>query len=88
MQIKNNNNVKLNLNYHEKVFTSPTYGKVWVEAGEIKSISIFNILGEKVFGSDADGDVFEYDFSQQKAGTYFIKVVTAKGVETKQVTVL
>lgn len=41
-----------------------------------------------MFGSDADGDVFEYDFSQQKAGTYFIKVVTAKGVETKQVTVL
>ena len=70
------------------VYPNPTNGKVWVEAGEIKSISIFNILGEKVFGSDADGDVFEYDFSQQKAGTYFIKVVTAKGVETKQVTVL
>jgi hypothetical protein len=70
------------------VYPNPTYDKVRIEAEGIQNISIFNILGEKVYESTARGDVFEYDFSQQKAGTYFIKVKTAKGVETKQVTIL
>ena len=70
------------------VYPNPTYGKVRIEAEGIQNISIFNILGEKVYESTARGDVIEYDFSQQKAGTYFIKVKTAKGVETKQVTIL
>jgi len=70
------------------VYPNPTYGKVKIEAEDIQNFSIFNILGEKVYESTANGDVFEYNFSQQKAGSYFIKVETAKGVETKQVTVL
>ncbi|MBO7459527.1 MAG: T9SS type A sorting domain-containing protein [Bacteroidales bacterium] len=36
----------------------------------------------------ASGDAFEYDFSNQETGVYFIKVKTAKGVETQQITVL
>ena len=70
------------------VYPNPTYGKVRIEAESIQSICIFNLLGEKVFESSANGDTFEYDFSQQKAGTYFIKVETAQGVESKRVTVL
>ena len=45
------------------------------------------MLGEIVFEGSVNGDVFDYDFSQQKAGIYFIKVETTKGTETKKVTV-
>ena len=69
------------------VYPNPTYGKVRIEAESIQSISIFNMFGEKVFEGSAYGDTFEYDFSQQKAGMYFIKVETAKGIETIKVTV-
>ena len=69
------------------VYPNPTYGKVRIEAESIQSISIFNMLGEKVFECPAYGDTFEYDFSQQKAGMYFIKMETAKGFETIKVTV-
>ena len=69
------------------VYPNPTYGKVRIEAESIQSISIFNMLGEKVFECPAYGDTFEYDFRQQKAGMYFIKVETAKGFETIKVTV-
>lgn len=31
------------------------------------------------------GDAFEYDFSDQAAGVYIIKVETAKGSDVKQV---
>ena len=69
------------------IYPNPTYGKVRIEAESIQSISIFNLLGEKVFESSANGDVFEYDFGHQKAGVYLIKVETTKGSETMRVTV-
>ncbi len=69
------------------VYPNPTYGKVRIEAESIQNISIFNMLGEKVFECPAHGDVFDYDFSQQKAGIYFIKVKTAKDFETIKITV-
>jgi hypothetical protein len=70
------------------VYPNPTTGVVRIEAENIQNISIFDIRGAKVFESPASGKAFEYDFRQQKAGTYFIKVETAKGVETKRVMVL
>ena len=69
------------------VYPNPTYGKVKIEAEDIQKVTIFNTLGQKVFEGSADGDAFEYDFSNQSAGLYLIKVETAKGVETKRVTV-
>ena len=70
------------------VYPNPTKGITKIEAESIQNISIFNMLGAKVFESPVNGDVFEYDFSQQAAGKYLIKMETAKGVETKRVTVL
>ncbi len=69
------------------IYPNPTYGKVTIEVENIQHISIFNVLGEKVYESTVHGDVFEYDFSHQKAGIYLIKVETPKGVETTRVTV-
>ena len=69
------------------VYPNPTEGMTKIEAENMKIISIFNILGERVFESSANGDTFEYDFSRQGAGVYFIKVETAKGIETMKVTV-
>ena len=69
------------------VYPNPTEGMTKIEAQNMKNISIFNMLGERVFEGSAYGDTFEYDFSHQDAGVYFIKVETAKGIETMKVTV-
>ena len=70
------------------VYPNPTKGMVRIEAKNINSISIFNSLGQIIFENAVSGDAFEYDFSGNEAGVYFIKVETGKGVETKRVTVL
>ena len=70
------------------VYPNPTKGMVKIEAESIKNISIFNTLGEIIFETSANGDAFEYDFSGNEAGVYFIKVETINGVDTKRVTVL
>ena len=75
-------------NVVSSVYPNPTRGITKIEAEGIRNISVFNSLGAKVFESPVSDDVFEYDFSHQASGTYLIKVETAKGVETKRVTVL
>ena len=70
------------------VYPNPTKGVVRIEAEGIRNISIFNTLGETLFETSTTGDTFEYDFSGNEAGVYFIKVETVKGVETRRVTVL
>ena len=69
------------------VYPNPTEGMIKIEAENMKSITIFNLLGEIVFECSADGDTFEYDFSHQGVGMYFVKVETAKGFETIKITV-
>ena len=69
------------------VYPNPTNGMIKIEAESMKNISIFNMLGEKVFECSANGDTFEYDFSHQSAGVYLIRVETVKGIETIRVTV-
>ena len=75
-------------NVQTMVYPNPAQGIVRIDGENIKNVSIFNSLGQKVFEGFARGDVFEYDFSKHEAGVYFIKVETAKCVETKQITVL
>ena len=69
------------------VYPNPTHGVTKIEAKNLQNISIFNTLGEVIFDTFVTGDAFEYDFSNQEAGVYIIKVETAKGIETKRVTV-
>ena len=70
------------------VYPNPTKDVLRIEAENIKNISVFNGLGQKIFERSASGNAFEYDFSHQGAGVYLIRVDTTKGGETKRVMVL
>lgn len=69
------------------VYPNPTKGAVKIDAEGIKNISVYNSLGQVIFENAASGDTFEYDFSGNEAGLYFIKVETTNGVETKSLVV-
>ena len=70
------------------VYPNPTNGITKIEAKNLQTISIFNILGEMIFDAVVTGDSFEYDFSNHEAGVYFLKVETTSGVETKRVVLI
>lgn len=69
------------------VYPNPTCGNVRVEASDLRHISVFNAIGQKVYEAPADGNEFEFDFSGHEAGVYLIRVETASGVATKRVAV-
>lgn len=70
-------------NQSVKVYPNPTQGRVTIEAENIRHLSIYNIIGEKVFESAASGDTFEYDFSGWKAGLYLIRVEDGRGNQSR-----
>ena len=69
------------------VYPNPTHGTLRIEAENIEAISIYNLLGEKLFETSANGNSYEYDFSSRKAGIYFVRIQTDKGITTKRVVV-
>lgn len=69
------------------IYPNPTEGLVKVEAEGIKHITITNLLGQTIYEGNANGNEFEYDFSNHKAGIYLIRIETESGVVTKKVSV-
>ena len=69
------------------VYPNPTSGTLEIEAENIEAISIYNMLGEKLFEASASGNNFEYDFSPNETGVYIVRIQTKKGIVTKQVVV-
>jgi hypothetical protein len=71
-----------------RVYPNPTQGQVTIEAESIHHVSIYNILGEKVFESAAHSNVLDIDLSVFQNGLYLIKVKTDKGLLTHMVTLI
>ena len=69
------------------VFPNPTSGILTIEAENMEGISIYNMLGEKLFEASASGNNFEYDFSPPEVGIYLVRILTEKGIVTKRVMV-
>lgn len=69
------------------VYPNPTHGTLHIEAENIEGISVYNLLGEKLFEASASGNSYEYDFSPQMTGIYFVQIQTDKGIITKRVVV-
>ena len=62
------------------VYPNPTNGLIYIDY-EITNVEIYNIVGQLV--KETKENVI--DLSEQKAGTYILKVITPSGVVTKQI---
>ena len=69
------------------VYPNPTLGTLYIETENIEAISIYNILGEKLYKVTANGNRFEYNFGPHGSGVYIVRIQTNKGIATKRVVV-
>ena len=61
-----------------KVYPNPTTGVLNVAtSGNASSISVFNVLGERVASADASADLTMLDISGVESGIYFVEVMDA-----------
>jgi len=67
------------------VFPNPANDKIYITAENVKSVEVFNILGEN-FGSY--GHVKEINVSNLTQGFYFVKVITDSKTVTKKINIV
>ena len=69
------------------VYPNPTNGTITIEAENMEGISVYNMLGEKLFEVPARGNGIEYDFNPLDVGVYIVRIQTKSGVLTKRIVV-
>lgn len=70
-----------------KVYPNPATHQITVEAENLKSISIVDVLGKVVYSTSSDSSKETIDISKLTKSNYFIKIVTADGEITKTISV-
>lgn len=80
---------QLNNNSIINIYPNPTNGKFTIEMNDLlkqvqHDVSIYNVIGEKVFQFEINNPKFEIDISKQPAGVYLLKLQTEQGIVTKK----
>ena len=73
--------------FEVSIYPNPTSDRINIETENLRHISINNILGQRIFEGETDGNEFAYDFRQYGEGVYLIRIETANGIITKRVAV-
>jgi len=72
-----------------KIFPNPANNVLNISSEEmINSVTLLNIMGEKVFQQDKNVNSVRVNASELKAGIYFVVVKTDSGVVTRKVQIL
>lgn len=85
--VKNSTSVNENM-INATIFPNPTNGNVTIKADNMQRIIIANTLGQIVYDAEPDTNETILNMAQFGAGLFTIKVITANGIGTQQVTVV
>ena len=70
------------------LYPNPTKGNVTIEANGMSRITVVSMLGQVVFDTELNADVYTLNMAQFNAGMYMVRVYTEEGVTVKRVTVM
>ena len=70
-----------------KVFPNPSHGSVHVyaESQPVLELQVFDLFGRMLIQRSIGEEEFSVDLSNYNAGTYMLRLVTSKGVETRKI---
>ena len=69
------------------LYPNPTSGLVTIEAENLRHVSVFNVMGQKVLESTSEGNRFECSLSNYGTGIYMMQIETTNGIATRRVVV-
>ena len=69
------------------VFPNPTNSHFTVEGEGLSHVSVYNMVGQKVYEMNCQGESVDIDLNVE-TGIYMVRVSTANGEVTKRITVI
>ena len=70
------------------LYPNPTKGNVTIEANGMSRITVVSVLGQVIFDTELNANVYTLNMSQFNAGMYMVRIYTENGVTVKRVTVM
>ncbi len=70
------------------VYPNPARDNLNIEAEGLMSVTLYNMVGQKVFEQNVDADEFVLDMSSMQNGVYMLKVVSRNGEMTQRISVV
>ena len=71
-----------------RVYPNPTNGNLRIEANAMSNVSVFNLVGQKVYEEDVNGDECVINMKDFGTGIYMVKIQAANGTTTQKVSVI
>lgn len=71
-----------------RIYPNPTTGNIKIEAVALTSVSVYNLVGQKVVEIAVDGDECAINMNDFGSGIYLVKIQSASGTTTQKVSVI
>ena len=80
--------VEANAEQNIGIYPNPANEKITINAQNIETVSIFNVMGQRVYETSVNTDNIVVDVNELPAGIYMIHVVTDEYETTKRVSIV
>ena len=70
------------------IYPNPTTGIVKVEANDMNTVAVFNLVGQKVYEENINGDECVINMKEFGSGIYMLKIQTLSGSTTQKISVI
>ncbi len=70
------------------VYPNPAKDYLNIEVEGLMNVTLYNMVGQKVFEQNVDADEFVLDMTSMENGVYMLKVVSRKGEMTQRISVI
>ena len=75
-------------NIKARLYPNPTTGELNIEASALSSVTVYNLVGQKVYEESVQGEKCLVNMKSFGCGMYLVNVVTANGSIVRKVTVI
>lgn len=70
------------------IFPNPTTSRFTVEGIGLNHVSVYNLMGQRVYEMECRGESVDINLSDVESGVYMVRVSTSNGEVTKRITVI
>ena len=70
------------------IFPNPTTSRFTVEGASMNHISVYNMVGQKVYEMECSGESVDINLNDVETGIYMVRISTDNGEVTKRITVI
>ena len=71
-----------------RIYPNPTTGNLKIEASDMNTVAVFNLVGQKVYEETINNDECVINMKEFGSGIYMVKVQTSTGSTTQKVSVI